>query len=79
MSNPAATKDYGNNPKVQKILAIAARAIRTAIAEVDKAYEAASDGSDDEARCAEARSELEGALEHVEWKPPASRARKVRS
>jgi len=69
-SNPVGSHDYGNNPNVQKKLAIAARAIRTALAEVNKAYQAAEDSSDDEVRCAAAASELEGALYHVEWKPP---------
>jgi hypothetical protein len=70
MSNSTATPDYGNNPQVQKKLAIAARAIRKAIAEIDKACQAAEDNGDDEKRCDAAALELEGALYHVEWKPP---------
>ena len=79
MSKVAPAMDYGSNPKVQKKLAIAARAMRTAIAAIDQACNAAGDGTDDELRCLEAKSELEGALSHVEWKPPAPRARKVRT
>jgi len=79
MSATAPPNDYGNNPKVQKKLAIAAGAMRTAIAVIDQACDAAGDGTEDELRCSEAKSELEGALYHVEWKPPAPRVGKVRS
>jgi len=56
---------------VQKRFASAARYIHKAIAEIDKACQAAADDSDDELRCDAAVAELQEALCTVEWKPPA--------
>src|ERR1700736_2907636 len=73
MSRPAKPRNPGNNKNGQKNLASAAHAIRTAIAEADKAYRAAAEDSDDEIRCADWNSRvLYSGMEaaHRVWSPP---------
>jgi ParB-like chromosome segregation protein Spo0J len=66
-----ARDDLGITPEVQEHLARAAQAIREAIAAVEAALEATREDSDADHRCNEALQDLEGALFHTEWAPPA--------
>ncbi len=57
---------------IKKRLVSVAGHLRDAQAELDQAYQLASDGSDLETRCHEALKEIESALVTVEWEEPAA-------
>jgi hypothetical protein len=61
--------ERGITPAVEKQFAAAARAIRKAIDQVEKANALAEPDSDADLSCGEAIKELHGVLWHVEPKP----------
>jgi hypothetical protein len=64
--------ELGITPAIEKQFALAARSIRKAIDQVDKALQLAEPDSDTAQRCSEAIEELREVLSYAEWEPSRS-------